>query len=75
MINLRYFQYTSPSSILYLVLYWAGNNILYRVDYIQPGINLQYIPTPPHLRIKWAISTYEKKQYIGNVYNQKIWKV
>ena len=25
-------------------LHWAGNNICARVDYIQLGINLQYIP-------------------------------
>ena len=27
------------------VLYWSGNNILARVDFIQSGINLQYITT------------------------------
>ena len=45
LINLCYFLNNSLSSISNLVLYWAGNNILYRVDLIQLGINLQYIST------------------------------
>ena len=45
LINLCYFLNNALSSISNLVLYWAGNNILSRVDFIQLGINLQYIST------------------------------
>ena len=40
------FQDTSPGIFSNLVMYWPVNNILYGVDLIQLGINLQYIPTP-----------------------------
>ena len=45
LITLCYFRNHSPSSILNLVLYWAGNNIMVGVDSIQSGIKLQWIPT------------------------------
>ena len=41
LITLCYFRNTSPSSILNLVLYGAGNNILDGVNLIRSGINLQ----------------------------------
>ena len=45
LINLCYFQNTSPSRILSLVLYWAVNDILDGVNLIHLGINLNWIPT------------------------------
>ena len=54
-----------------MVLYWAGNNILAEVDSIQLGINLYLIPAPPNLQSKWTIESYNKKQNISQVYNQK----
>ena len=65
------FQNNSPSSILKLVLYWEGNNILFGADSIQLGINLEWIPTPICLQSKWAIATNKKKQNISQLYNQK----
>ena len=41
LITLLYFQNTYPSSMLNLVLYLAGSNILHGVKYIQLGIKLQ----------------------------------
>ena len=65
----------SPSSISNLFLYWAGNNIMDIVYLIQLGINLQYIPTPFHIQSNCTIATYEKKQNLGQVCNQKICKL
>ena len=61
LITLWYFINTSPISILNLVLYWVLNNICYGVDLIQPGINLQWIPTPSGHQSNSEIHIYEKK--------------
>ena len=45
LITLFHFLNNFPSSISNLVLYWAGNNILVGVNFIQLGIRLQCIPT------------------------------
>ena len=45
LITLCYFQNNSPGSIFSLVCYWAVNSILYRVNLIHSGINLQCIKT------------------------------
>ena len=59
LISLFCFRNTSPISISNLVLYYVGNKILDGVDSIKSGINLQWIPTPPHPRSKWKITVYK----------------
>ena len=53
------------------VMYWAGNNILARVNSIQSGINLKCIPKTYSLLSKWAIDPHDKKQNISQARNQK----
>ena len=48
-----------------------GNDILHGFDYIQLGIILVCIPTPPRLWSKCKIATCKKKKYIGQVHNKK----
>ena len=62
-----YFRNTYSSRISNLVLYGAGNNILNGVNFIQSGINLQYIPTHSSIISEWKISAYNKKKCIGQV--------
>ena len=38
---------------------------------IQSGTNLQYIPTPSSLRIKWIITIYKEEKNINQVRNQE----
>ena len=42
--------------VLYPVLHWEGNNIHYRVEFIQSVINLQYIPIE-YLPSDWTSGT------------------
>ena len=48
-------------------LHWTENNICFRVDLIQSGINLQYNPTPLSLWSMWTITTYKKQKLINQV--------
>ena len=38
---------------------------------VQPGINLQWIPKPSRIFIKWTTATYEKKQNISQLHDKK----
>ena len=71
LITLCYFQNTSPSGIQNLVHYRAVKNIMAGVHSINPGINLQWVPTPSHILSEWKISTYNKKQHIIQLLNKK----
>ena len=58
LITLRCFINTFWSSILNLVLYWVGNNIMDVVDSIQSEINLHWIPT-------YSTKTYPRPMIIS----------